>query len=176
MNRTKKEEVVAQLSVSLTESQATIVTDFKGLTVSQISGLRRKIGEAGGQYQVAKNTLIKLAAKGSGAEALSDLLIGNSALGTTVGDPVALAKALVEFAKGQQEKFSIKGGVLKDKRVSFEQIKALADLPSREVLLGSLLGTMNAVPTGFVRVLAAVPQNFLYALSAIRDQKEAQVG
>jgi large subunit ribosomal protein L10 len=175
LNRTQKEGVVAQLEVSLRESQATFVTDFKGLTVSQISGLRRKIGEAGGQYQVAKNTLVKLAAKGTGAEALSEMLVGNNALGTTTGDPVALAKALVEFAKGQ-EKFSIKGGVLKDKTVTYEQIKALADLPSRDVLLATLLGTMNAVPSSFVRVLAAVPQNFLYALSAIREQKEAQVG
>jgi large subunit ribosomal protein L10 len=175
LNRTEKEAVVAQLTVSLRESQATFVTDFKGLTVSQISNLRRKIGDAGGQYQVAKNTLVKLAAKGTGAEALADLLVGNNALGTTTGDPVVLAKALVEFTKGQ-DKFSIKGGVLKNKLVTFEQIKALADLPSREVLLASLLGTMNAVPSSFVRVLAAVPQKFLYALSAIRDQKEAQVG
>ena len=175
MNRTEKEAVVAQLTVSLRESQATFVTDFKGLTVSQISNLRRKIGDADGQYQVAKNTLVKLAAKGTGAEALAKLLVGNNALGTTTGDPVALAKALVEFTKGQ-DKFSIKGGVLKNKPVTFEQIKALADLPSREALLAALFGTMNAVPSSFVRVLAAVPQKFLYALSAIRDQKEAQVG
>lgn len=171
MNRQQKEETVAALSACLNEAEAVFVTDFQGLKVDEISGLRRKIDEAGGQYRVAKNTLIKLAAKGTDAEPLSEMLVGNNALGTTTQDPVALAKTLVEFAKGN-DKFSVKGGVLSGKLLDFAQVKAMADLPSREVLLATVLGAMNAVPTGFVRVLAAVPQNLLYALSAIRDQKE----
>ena len=129
--------------------------------------------EAGADYRVSKNTLIKLAAKGTDAEGISELLTGNNALGTTTGDPVPLAKALVDYAKGN-DKFVVKGGVLGGRRLGFENIKALADLPGREVLLATMLGTMNAVPGGFVRVLAAVPQSLVYALAAIKEQKEGQ--
>jgi large subunit ribosomal protein L10 len=93
-------------------------------------------------------------------------------LSATEDDPASLAKVLVEFAKAN-EKLVVKGGVLMDKPVTPEQIKAIADLPSREVLLATMLGAMNAVPTGFVRVLAAMPQGLVTALSAIRDQKES---
>ncbi len=106
------------------------------------------------------------------AEKLSDMMTGNNALGFTYGDPAALAKALAEFAK-TNDKFIIKGGALGEKILNPAQIKALASLPSREVMLSTLLGAMNALPTNMVRVLNAVPQKLVYALSAIRDQKEA---
>lgn len=171
MNRTQKEQAVAGLTGSLQEAKAVFVTDFQGLKVGHMSQLRRKIGEVGGQYQVAKNTLIRLAVKGSPAEGVTEFLSGNNALGSTASDPAALAKVLVDFAK-DHDKLVIKGGVLQGKSLDVNQVKAIASLPSREVLLAKVLGTMNAVPTGFVRVLAAVPQSFLFALSAIRDQKE----
>lgn len=172
MDRNKKEQVVADLSKHLKDAQAVFVTDFKGIPMETMSGLRVKLREAGAEYQVAKNTLVKLAAKGTPVEGLSDMMIGNNALGYTYGDPAAMAKALQDFAK-TNDKFVIKGGTLGEKMVNPAQIKALASLPSREVMLSTLLGTMNAVPTNMVRVLAAVPQKLVYALSAIRDQKEA---
>jgi large subunit ribosomal protein L10 len=167
----KKETVVGKLSEKLAACRVIFLTDFKGLKVDQLSNLRRKIREAGGEYEVAKNTLIRRAVQGTDSEPISDMLVGNNALTTTEDDPAALAKALVEFAKNQ-EKLVIKGGILAGRMVTFEQIKAIADLPGREVLLAGVLGAMNAVPTGMVRVLAALPQNLLYALAAIRDQKE----
>ncbi|MBW2092232.1 MAG: 50S ribosomal protein L10 [Deltaproteobacteria bacterium] len=136
-----------------------------------MSNLRRQVREGGGEYRVVKNTLLSLAAKGTDTEQLSDLFVGNNALGTTTGDPVPLAKALVEFAK-ENEELVIKGGILSGKILNFEQIKRIGDLPSREVLLGKLLGTMNAVPTNLVRVFSSIISNFVYALAAIRDQKE----
>ena len=172
MNRRQKEDVVADLSAALKDSQAVFLTDFKGLKVNELSGLRRKIGEAGGEYRVVKNTLFRLAAKGTGAQAVEDLVTGNNGMGMAKGDPVPVAKALVDYAK-TNDRIVIKGGALGGKKLTFEQVKAMADLPSREVLLAMLFGTMNAVPTGFVRVLAAVPQKLVYALAAIRDQKEA---
>jgi len=172
MERSKKEQVVAELSQTLRESQAVIVADFKGLGMEQLSELRVKMRSSGSRFQVAKNTLVKLASKDTAMAQLDDLMVGNNALATTDGDPAAMAKALSEFAK-TNDKFVIKGGVLGEKVLNQAQIKALASLPSREVMLGTLLGTMNAVPTGFVRVLAAVPQKLVYALAAIRDQKEA---
>lgn len=172
MERSKKEAVVAQLSQELAQAQAVIVTDFKGIPMEQLSDLRAKLRAAGCEYQVAKNTLVKLAAKDTPMAKLSDMMVGNNALGFTKGDPAALAKALSDFGKGN-DKFVIKGGLLGEKTLDPAQIKALANLPSREIMLATLLGTLNAVPTNLVGVLAAVPRKLLYALSAIRDQKEA---
>jgi large subunit ribosomal protein L10 len=172
LKRSEKEQTVAQLVGVLNSAKAVFFTDFKGLKVDELSDLRRKIGGTGAKYQVAKNTLIKLAAQGTAVEQVTDLLVGNNALSTTDSDPVPLAKVLVEFAKAN-EKLVVKGGVLESQPVTPIQIKAIADLPSREVLLATMLGTMNAVPTGFVRVLAAMPQGLVTALSAIRDQKES---
>jgi large subunit ribosomal protein L10 len=175
LKRTEKEAVVEKLVAKMLETEAAFVTDFKGLKVDEIGGLRRKIGEAGGEFQVAKNTLIKRAVSGTSNEPLSELLSGNNALSTTRNDPAALAKVLVEFAKSN-EKFVVKGGVLTGKKVGFEQIKVMAELPSREVLLAQMLGAMNSIPAGFVRVLAAVPQSLVYVLASIRDQKENPTG
>ena len=172
MDRNAKEQVVADLTSVFHEAQAVIVTDFKGITMEVLRDMRGKMRAAGCEYQVAKNTLVKIAAKDTPMSQLDDMMIGNNAIGYTRNDPAALAKALCDFAK-TNDKFVIKGGVLGDKVLNVAQIKALASLPSREIMLATLLGTMNAVPTNFVRVLAAVPQNLLYALSAIRDQKEA---
>lgn len=172
MDRSQKEQVVARLNQCFTETQAVFVADFKGIGMEALGALRLKIREAGGDFQVAKNTLIKIAAKDTPVSKLDDLMVGNNALANTSGDPAALAKVLSDFAKNN-DKFVIKAGLLGDKVLNIAQVKALASLPSREVMLGTLLGTMNAVPTGFVRVLAAVPQKLVYALAAIRDQKEA---
>lgn len=171
MNREQKEEVVAKLAARLSESQAIFLTGFKGLKVEEMRNLRRKVNESGGRYEVVKNTFLRLACPEDVLERVSDLIVDNNALGTTTGDPVPLAKALVDFAK-KNDKLIIKGGILSDQALTYDQIKTLADMPSREVLLATLFGTMNAVPTGLVRVLSAVQTNFVYALAAIRDQKE----
>jgi large subunit ribosomal protein L10 len=171
MERSKKEEVVAGLKRNFAEAQAVFVTDFKGINMEALTGLRVKVREAGCEFQVAKNTLVKLAARNTPLGQLDHLFVGNNALGRTESDPAVLAKVLTEFAK-TNDKFIIKGGVLGEKTLTAAQIKALASLPSREALLAVFLGALNAVPTGFVRVLAAVPQKLLYALTAIRDQKE----
>jgi large subunit ribosomal protein L10 len=175
MDRGKKEEVVAGLKRNLAEAKAVFVTDFKGIDMATLTGLRVKAREAGCDFQVAKNTLVKLAAQGTPLGRLDRLFVGNNALGRTAGDPAALAKVLTDFAKAN-DKFIIKGGVLNDQVLSPAQIKALAGLPGREALLASFLGALNAVPAGFVRALAAVPQKLLYALTAIRDRKEQAAG
>ncbi len=171
MDRNQKEQIVKKLASRLSEAQAVILTDFKGLNVAEISDLRRRVGESGGEYHVVKNTLLRLAANGTDTDLLHDFFVGNNALGMTTADPVPLAKALVNFAK-ENEKLVIKGGILSGKILNLEQIKVMGNLPSREILLGKMLGTMNAVPAGLVRVLSAVISNFVYALAAIRDQKE----
>lgn len=172
MDRNQKEQVVEGLRASLTKARAVFVADFKGLSMGKLGELRLKVRAADGQFQVAKNTLIKIAAKDTPAEAISEYMAGNNALGFTDGDIAALAKSLMDFAK-QNDKLVIKGGVLSGKPIDPAGIKALASLPSREILLATMLGAMQAVPAGLVRVLAAVPQKLVYALAAIRDQKEA---
>lgn len=171
MERTQKDRIVADLAERLAGAKTVIVTDFKGLNVGRMGLLRRQVAAAGGEYQVVKNTLLRLAAQNTSAAKLNDLLSGNNALGTTSGDPVSLAKALIDFAKDNQA-LVIKGGVVSGKVVDVAQIGRLATLPSREVLLAQLLGTMNSVPTTFVRVLNAVISQLVYALAAVRDQKE----
>ncbi|MFH1091977.1 MAG: 50S ribosomal protein L10 [Pseudomonadota bacterium] len=175
MRRKEKEAVVSKISTALKGSTALFLTDFQGLKVSEMSDLRRKVGEAGGRYTVVKNTLLKLAVKGTDSEVISELLVGNNGLGTAKGDPVPLAKALMDFAK-KNDKLAIKAGLMSGRLLTSDDVRSLSVLPSREVLLAKMLGTMNAVPGNFVRLLAAVTLNFLYALAAVRDQKEGQAG
>ncbi|MDR2140589.1 MAG: 50S ribosomal protein L10 [Deltaproteobacteria bacterium] len=172
MERQKKEAVVAELIELFQTAEAIFLTDFKGLSMEVLSSLRRKARQAGAEFRVTKNTLVKLAAKDKPFQQLDGLLEGNNALGYTLKEPAALAKALFDFAK-DNDKLVIKGGILGSKVLSPAQILALAKLPSREALLSTLFGTMQAVPTSLVRVLAAVPQKLLYALTAIKDSKEA---
>ncbi|MDR2300440.1 MAG: 50S ribosomal protein L10 [Deltaproteobacteria bacterium] len=170
MDKTKKEAVVSLLKEDFATSKAVFVTDFKSLSVATMAVLRNKIRQNGGQYRVVKNTLVKLASVGHPVAKLDSLLVGNNGFSFTKGDPAALAKALQEFAK-ENNKFVIKGGILGDRALTKDQIQALAALPSREVLLSSFLGSLQAVPTKLARVFAAVPQKLLYALAAVRDQK-----
>lgn len=171
MERTQKDRIVVDLAERLAAAKTVILTDFKGLNVSRMGALRRQVAAAGGEYLVVKNTLLRLAAQKTSAAKLSDFLTGNNALGMTSGDPVSLAKALIEFAKENQN-LLIKGGVVSGQVVDVAQIGRLATLPSREVLLAQLLGTLNNVPATFVRVLNAVISQLVYALAAVRDQKE----
>ena len=123
------------------------------------------------KIQIAKNTLLRLAVKGTAYEGLVDSFSGTTAVAVGFTEPVGPAKALTAFAK-EFNAFSIRSASLEGNLLKAEDVDALSKLPSREELLAKLLGTMSAVPTGFVRVLNAVPQKLVYALSAVKDQKE----
>jgi len=168
----EKKKIVAELHERLTKSKVVIVTDYKGLNVETMTELRRKLREAQIDYQVVKNTLLKRAAKETGVALIQDELKGPSAIALSFDDPVAPAKVLMEFAK-KNEKLEIKAGLMEDRVLDLTSIKALAALPSREALLSQLLSAMVGVPTGLVRVLNGIPQKLMYALQAIKDQKEA---
>ena len=172
MNRQSKEDLVAELAERLKVTKAAFLADYRGLNVEKATELRRKLRAVGVDYRVVKNTLLRLAAQGTQAECLDAHLKGPTAVAMVTGDPVAPAKALVEFAKANQA-FELKSAMLDGKLLRPEDVKALADLPSREVLLGRLLGTLNAPTTNFVGVLAAVPRSLVQVLSAIKDQKAA---
>jgi len=168
----EKKKIVEELHERLAKSKVVIVTDYKGLNVETMTELRRKLREAQIDYQVVKNTLLIRAAKETGVALIQDHLKGPSAIALSFDDPAAPAKVLMEFAK-KNEKLEIKAGVMEDRVLDLASIKALAALPSREALLSQLLSAMVGVPTGLVRVLNGIPQKMMYALQAIKDQKEA---
>lgn len=172
MNRQSKQELVAELAERLKVTKAAFLADYRGLNVEKATELRRKLRAAGVEYRVVKNTLLRLAAQGTPVACLDAELKGPTAVALVTGDPVAPAKALVEFAKANQ-KFELKAGMLDGKLLQAADVKALAELPSREVLLAKLLGTLNAPTGNFVGVLAAIPRSLVQVLSAIKDQKAA---
>ena len=172
MNRQEKAQIIEQLREKAQRASIAVVTDFKGMAVEEVTILRAKLTEAGADYQVVKNTLARLALQETQHESLGEHFKFNCAVALGYEDPVALAKALSEFVK-TSKKLVLKFGSLEGKYLDENGLKDLAKLPSKPELLSSVLGTMNAVPTNFVGVLANVPRTFLYALNAIKEQKEA---
>ena len=170
MRKDEKKELVTQLHEDLGDSQAVFVTDYIGLNVEKITKLRKNINSAGGTFRVVKNTLLRRAAKDTPADVVNDLFIGPTAIAMVKGDPLGVAKALVDFAK-DNEALEIQGGILGTQVLDLDRIQSLAKMPSKEVLLAKMLGSMNAPITNFVGVLAAIPRQLLYALKAIEKQK-----
>jgi large subunit ribosomal protein L10 len=167
-----KQQITEDLHDRFARSAIIVLTDYKGLDVTSINELRRKLRDANIEYQVVKNTLLVRAAEDTEIALIKDHFKGPSAVAISYDDPVAPAKILTQFAK-ENNKLEIKVGVLNGKVLDVQAIKALAMLPSREVMLAHVLSTINAVPTSFVRVLAEVPRSMLNVLTAIKDQKEA---
>jgi len=172
MELEKKKKIVEDLHERFSKSRVVIVTDYKGLDVAAINLLRRKLREAGIEYKVVKNSLLIRAAEDTDVALIDSCFKGPSAVAMSYEDPVAPAKVLTGFAK-EHKQLEIKAGVMEGQALDLDKIKVLSNLPSREDLLSSLLSAMNGVPTGFVRVLNAVPQNLLNVLQALKDQKEA---
>jgi len=172
--RAQKETSVAELRDNLLRSKATYVSDYRGLTVKEITTLRRRLNKVDADFTVAKNTLIKVALKGEAlGEQLETTLKGPTGLAICYNDPAAPAKILVDFIK-EVKKTELRGGVVEGKSVSAAQARAIAELPSREVLIAKMLGSMNAPITNFVGVLAALPRSLVLALEAIRKQKAGE--
>lgn len=168
----QKIAIAEELHEKFARAKVVIVTDYKGMDVAATNDLRRKLRDVGVEYRVAKNSLLARASRETSIEALIDQFKGPNAIALSYNDPVAPAKVLTDFMK-VNNKLEIKVGVLNGKLLTFEDIKALSLLPSREILLGQVLSVMNAVPTSFVRVLSGVPIKFLNVLQAIKEKKEA---
>ncbi|MCF6265162.1 MAG: 50S ribosomal protein L10 [Desulfuromusa sp.] len=172
MDRTTKEQVVQDLTRRLAETQAAFLADYRGIDVEQATRLRRELTQAGVEYRVVKNSLLKLAAQGTLAEELQPYCVGPTAIALSGDDPVAPAKILSKFAK-EIDAFELKAGVLSGKLLSVSEISALAELPSREELLAMALSTMNAPITNFVGTMAAIPRSLVQVLNAISENKAA---
>jgi large subunit ribosomal protein L10 len=172
LNISQKKELVERLAKAFSESEVSILIDYKGLDVLKMTELRAQLRNEGVQIEVVKNTLLERASEGTDAALMKDFYKGPSAIVLSKDDPVAPAKILAKFAK-ENAKLEIKAGTLSGKLLDVDAINELAKMPSKEELLGQLVYTLNAVPTSFVNVLSGVPRSFVNVLSAIKDQKEA---
>lgn len=166
----EKKAVVAEVSEKISGAQAAMLAEYRGLTVEQMTKLRRKAYDQKVYLRVVKNTLARRAVEGTGFECLKDQMTGPLAFAASA-DPVAVAKILSEFAK-DNDKLKIKAGAMGGKLISVAEIQALAKLPGREQLLAMLMGTMQAPVQKFVQTLNEVPTKFVRALAAVRDAKE----
>lgn len=169
--RPEKVAVVDEVKGKLDAAQAALLTEYRGLTVTDLQTLRRSMREAGGEVKVYKNTLVRFAARDLGLD-IDDMLTGPTAIAfvaTEGGDPVVVAKALKDFAKTNPA-LVMKGGVLGDKVLSADEAKALADVEPRDVLLAKLAGAMAAPMQQFAGLLQALPRNFAYGLQALIEQ------
>lgn len=171
MARPEKVKFVEDLTEKFKASQSIIFTNYRGLNVAEVTDLRFRLREAGVEYKVAKNTLTRFAVKNAEIDVEEEVLMGPTAIAFGVEDPVAPAKILLDFAK-EKKALEIKGGILAGDFISAERVTALSKIPSREELLAKALGSMKAPINNFVGTLAAVPRKLLYALNAIKEQKE----
>ena len=172
MNRTQKAAIIEVIKAKAGASSIMVVSDFKGMPVEEMTRLRIKIRENGGELVVVKNTLARIALTDSAHDAIKNSFKENCAVAFGMQDPVALAKAVSSFAK-TSKKLEMKLGSLEGKPLTAEQVDALAKLPSKPELLAQVLGTMNAVPTNFVSLMANMIRPLFYALKAIEEKKAA---
>lgn len=170
MNKSEKTKFVEDIGEKFRKANATFVAECQGIEAVEMNAMRKAFRDASVELRVVRNTLAKRAVSGSCYEHLAGKFVGSTAIAFSYKDAAAAAKVAVQFAK-DQPKFKIKAGSLGDKQIGIAEIKGLAELPPRGVLLGRLLGSMNAPITGIVMVWSGVPRKFLYALNAIKDAK-----
>ena len=171
LNLDDKKAVVAEVSAKVAHAQSIIVAEYRGLEVGHITVLRANARKAGVYLRVLKNTLVRRAVAGTPFEGLADKLAGPLIYGISA-DPVAAAKLLNEFAKGN-EKLIIKAGAMPNYVMDVAGVKALAAMPSREELLSKLLGTMQTPAATFVRTLNEILTKLVRGLAAVRDSRQA---
>jgi large subunit ribosomal protein L10 len=166
----QKQATVSEVQTKLAGAQSVIVAEYRGLNVERVTQLRSKARKSGVYLRVLKNTLARRAVKGTPFEKLAEQMVGPLMYGISQ-DPVAGAKVLSEFAR-ENELLVIKAGAMPNALMSVQEIKALAQLPSREQLIATLLGTLQAPMAKLVRTLNEVPGKFVRTLAAYRDSKE----
>lgn len=171
LNLEQKQAVVAEVSTAIKGAQAAVIAEYRGLTVAQMTVLRAQARAAGVYIRVVKNSLVRRVVEGSSFACLDDHLKGPLTFAAS-SDPVAVAKVLSEFARAN-DKLIIKVGAMNGALMTGEQLQALALLPSREVLLATLMRTMQAPAARFVQTLNEVPARFVRTLAAIRDKAQA---
>ncbi len=165
----KKIQVIEEIKQKLKEYDNFIITDYRGLTVGQITELRKKLYEKGVVYQVLKNNLVKIALKDAKIDGLDEYLFGPSAIAFAKEDPVFPSKVLSDFMK--ESKLKIKGGYSEGKVIDDKSITALSKLPSKEVLISRLMGSLQSPASGLASVLSGVMRNLVNVLDQVNKQK-----
>mgnify|MGYP001340706769 CR=1 FL=1 len=172
MDREQKEQVVAELRQKLQSFKLAVLSDYSGMNVEKLTALRNALRKTNTELRVVKNTLLHIASRETELQVFSERLKGPLALALNYGDVVEATKVLIDFAKKNAE-LEIKAGVLSGQVLTPEQLAVLAELPSREVLLASLLSVMVGAQTSLVNVLSAVPRGLVQVLDAYRAKQEA---
>ena len=169
----QKKEAAVRLAEQIKNACAGVLVDYKGINVEEDTKLRRELRVAGVDYAVVKNSLLHFAFQDVGFDALLPVLKGSTALATSADDPVAPARILNGYAKKSQGKYTIKAGFVDGHTVSTDEVTALADLPSREVLISRLLGSLGSPISGLLSVLNGNIRGLAVALNAIAEKKGA---
>jgi len=167
-----KNEKIEAIKETMAKAKVAIVTDYRGLSVAEITALRRELQKEQSDFSVVKNTLAKIAVKDTNFAALDELLEGPTALAVGFGDQVAPAKILTAFIK-KAKKSEIKGAVLDGRVFSAKDVAKLAELPSKEELYAKMLGSINSPATGLVNTVSGVARALVTAMDAVRKQKES---
>jgi len=170
MDRASKEKMVSEIRETMDNVMSIVVADYRGVDVPTVTAMRDEFRAAGCGYRVLKNTLVKIAVKGSDKEPLSGLLSGPSAIIWSTESPSAAAKIAVKWAK-EEKNFQIKGGFFEGEALDEAGVEQLSKMPGKPELQAKLLMTFIAAPTNFVRTMVAGPTNFLYLLKARERQQ-----
>ena len=174
--RETKQQDLTTLTESLANSKSAMVVSFTGLTVQKDQEFRNSVREAGAQYQVVKNTLARIAVKGTQFEQATDAFKGVTAIAWTDNDPVVLSKAISKFMKDNADTYTFKSGVVDGKLVDLAQVNTIASLPSKEELISKLLFVLNAQAQRIVTVINAVPRDLAVVIKQIGDQPDRAAG
>lgn len=173
LNLEEKKAVVAEVAEQISDAQTIILAEYRGMAVADMTVLRAKARAAGVYFRVLKNTLVRRAVVDTPFAQLADHMVGPLVYGVST-DPVAAAKVIQEFAKGN-DKLVIKGGAMPHVLMTAQEVTSLASMPSRDELIARLMGTMQAPVSKFVQTLNEIPTQFVRGLAAVRDQKETTV-
>lgn len=172
MPKEEKIEAVKELRENIEGSNSLLLTDYRGLTVSEITTLRRTLHEKGADYKVVKNTLFKLAAEKLADSGIYDLLAGPTAVAFVHNDPIASAKAIMDFTRDHKD-LEVKGGYVEGRLLTADQIQALSKIPPKEILLAQLVGSIQSPIAGLVGTLQGLMSNLVYTLQAVSEQRAA---
>lgn len=173
MPRPDKEQKVTEITEKISEAKSILLTDYKGLDVETISDLRSQLREASVEYKIVKNTLTKISVENLGYKELIEFLDGPTAIAFGLDDPIAPAKIIADFAK-KNDRPQIKAYFLDGQLYKGKEVDELAKLPTQEVLLGQLVGTISAPLSNFVYLLNNLLQKTVFVLSAIKEKKEQE--
>lgn len=175
MPNAKKELMVSELKALITESKGAVLTDYRGLTVAEVTSLRRKLRPLGAEYHVVKNTLFRIAAGEEVSNTMGDLLTGPTAIVFAKQDVVASTTVMVDFLRElRKPEITLKGGWIDGKLYNVDQMTSISKLPAKEVIIGQLIGSLNAPASNFVGTLNNIIGDFVRTVQAIADKRSEQ--